>query len=77
MQSSTHTLVELFKQLGLPHDFEAITAFIAAHRPLANAVRLQDASFWSESQRAFLRDDISEDADWAEMVDTLDALLRA
>ena len=37
---------------------------------------LEDAFFWSESQAQFLRDDILDDADWAEVVDQLDVLLR-
>jgi hypothetical protein len=37
---------------------------------------LADAFFWSPSQAQFLRDDILDDADWAEVVDQLDVLLR-
>jgi hypothetical protein len=37
---------------------------------------LADAFFWTKSQAEFLRDEILDDADWAEVVDQLDVLLR-
>ncbi|MGB9578203.1 MAG: DUF2789 domain-containing protein [Halothiobacillaceae bacterium] len=76
MEHSFHPLSELFAQLGLPNDAAAIEAFVARHRPLAHDLALTDAPFWSESQRQFLRESIDQDADWAEAVDHLDALLR-
>lgn len=76
MEHGFHPLSELFAQLGLANDAPSIEAFIARHRPLAHAIPLADAPFWSESQRQFLRESIAEDADWAEAVDHLDALLR-
>ncbi|WP_460151663.1 DUF2789 domain-containing protein [Pseudomonas sp. S2_B07] len=76
MESPTHTLPNLFKQLGLEDDAESIDKFIATHSPLKPELHLADAFFWSESQADFLRNDILEDADWAEVVDQLDVLLR-
>jgi hypothetical protein len=76
MESPTHSLPNLFKQLGLPDDAESIDKFIATHSPLKPELHLADAFFWSESQAQFLRDDILDDADWAEVVDQLDVLLR-
>lgn len=76
MESPTHSLPSLFKQLGLPDDAESIDKFIATHSPLKPELHLADAFFWSESQAQFLRDDILDDADWAEVVDQLDVLLR-
>ncbi len=38
--------------------------------------RLADAPFWSDHQRAFLREAIKSDADWSHVVDTLDMQLR-
>ncbi|TBT33456.1 DUF2789 family protein, partial [Vibrio parahaemolyticus] len=35
-----------------------------------------EASFWTHSQAAFLKQAIEEDADWAELVDQLDVMLR-
>ncbi|MFZ5466796.1 MAG: DUF2789 domain-containing protein [Pseudomonadota bacterium] len=76
MEHGFHPLSELFAQLGLANDTKSIEAFIARHRPLAHDVTLAEARFWSESQRQFLRESIAQDADWAEAVDHLDALLR-
>lgn len=76
MESSSHRLCDLFRQLGLPGETPAIDRFIAAHTPIAASIRLEDAPFWSPSQATFLREKIAEDADWAELVDMLDARLR-
>ena len=77
MESSIHGLRDLFGQLGLPDDVGSIEAFIAAHRPLPAGVALADAAFWTPSQAQFLREEIADDADWAEIVDTLGNLLSA
>ena len=58
-------------------DAAAIDAFIRSHAPLAEDVRLAEAPFWNSAQAAFLREELAEDADWAELVDQLDAALRA
>ena len=76
MQSPEHSLPSLFKQLGLPDDPVSIDRFIATHSPLKPELHLADAFFWSKCQADFLRDEILEDADWAEVVDQLDVLLR-
>lgn len=76
MESPTHSLPSLFKQLGLPDDPINIDKFIATHSPLKPELHLADAFFWSKSQSQFLRDEILDDADWAEVVDQLDVLLR-
>ena len=75
-ESPTHSLPSLFKQLGLDNDPVSIDQFIATHSPLKPELHLADAFFWTESQAAFLRDEILDDADWAEVVDQLDVLLR-
>jgi hypothetical protein len=77
MELPTHGLKDLFDQLGLPSSNAEIDGFIAAHRPLPERLRLHEAPFWSKSQAQFLREEIAEDADWAELVDELDAMLRA
>jgi hypothetical protein len=37
---------------------------------------LADAPIWSPVQSQFLREGIADNADWAQVVDTLDASLR-
>jgi hypothetical protein len=76
MQSPTHNLPALFKQLGLPDDAESIDKFVATHSPLKPELHLADAFFWSQSQADLLRAEILVDADWAEVVDQLDVMLR-
>jgi len=76
METPIHPLSALFAQLGLPDDSASIDAFIARHAPLAGDVPLASAPFWNPAQATFLREEIAEDADWAEIVDTLNARLR-
>jgi hypothetical protein len=76
MELAHHTLPQLFAQLGLPDEPAAIEAFIARHAPLQRALTLAEAPFWSPSQAAFLRNELAHDADWTELVETLDVLLR-
>lgn len=76
MDKFFHRFSELFSQLGLPAGLEEIKAFIEQHSPLASDIRLEDASFWTKAQAEFLRDEILEDADWAEIVDQLSNALR-
>jgi len=71
-----HTMSNLFDQLGLPSDKGDIEHFIETHSPLAPGVVLSDAPFWTPAQASFLREEIMEDADWAEVVDELNAELR-
>ncbi|HAF54801.1 MAG TPA: DUF2789 domain-containing protein [Thauera sp.] len=77
MEKPIHVLKDLFAQLGLPDDAASIDAFIKAHSPLAENVKLADAPFWTSAQASFLREELAEDADWAELVDQLSAALRA
>ena len=76
MEKPVHVLKELFAQLGLPDSTAEIEAFIAAHAPLADEVKLPDAPFWTTGQAAFLQEQLANDADWAELVDQLNAALR-
>ncbi len=77
MESPIHDLSALFKQLGLPADQASIERFVRDHSPLAEDCRLADAPFWNSAQARFLREEILEDADWAEVVDQLNVMLRA
>lgn len=76
MDVSEHTLETLFQQLGLPNDQASIDDFIAEHSPLALSISLAEADFWTEAQAAFIQESFIEDADWIEVIDQLDALLR-
>jgi hypothetical protein len=67
---------DLFETLGLASDPQSIASFIARHSPLDARTRIEDAPFWSGSQSAMLRRAIEDDADWAFVVDQLNALLR-
>lgn len=76
MDSAYHSMVNLFQQLGLPSEPDKIDDFISRHRCLHDAVSLDAAPFWSDSQAEFIREALQEDSDWAEAVDQLDARLR-
>ena len=76
MDQPIHRFSDLFAQLGLPADEQAIRQFIASHGPLRADILLADAPFWTASQAAFLKEEKLEDADWAELVDQLDLALR-
>ena len=77
MEQPFHRFTDLFAQLGLPSDSVSIEAFLRAHSPLPDDVSLPDAPFWTAAQSALLREEILEDADWAEVVDRLNLSLRA
>lgn len=76
MEQGVHPFHELFKQLGLDHDPVAIDVFLRTNASLSPNVMLPDASFWSPAQAALLRDALTADADWSEVVDALNAALR-
>lgn len=76
MEQSQHSFSELFRQLGLPADRAYIEQFIVEHKPLEPDVKISAAPFWSQSQQEFLKKALQEDADWAPMVDQLNAELR-
>lgn len=77
MDQPIHPFTDLFAQLGLPSDEQSIRQFIASHTPLAADIALAEAPFWTSAQASFLREEILEDADWAEVVDQLNVALRA
>lgn len=77
MDAFYHRFSELFAQLGLSREPANIRAFIEKNSPLSVEVRLEDASFWSASQATLLREKLQDDADWSEVVDQLNAALRA
>ena len=75
MDTSSHTMEALFAQLGLPNSATAMDNFMQNNH-LPNEVALENAAFWSAGQAQFIREAIAADADWAEVVDHLDAQLR-
>lgn len=77
MNTSHHHFSELFAQLGLHSDPASIHAFLNRHAPLAPGVLLAEAPFWTPAQAAFLHEQLQDDADWAEVIDQLNAALRA
>jgi hypothetical protein len=76
MDTSAHTINTLFEQLGLASTDAHIDQFINTHKLFSEQVKLEDATFWNKAQADFLRDAISNDSDWAEVVDELNARLR-
>jgi hypothetical protein len=76
MEKSQHTFSELFRQLGLPADKAYIEKFILDHKPLEPNIKISAAPFWTPAQKEFLLKALNEDADWAPMVDQLNAELR-
>ena len=76
MESTQHTLNNLFAQLGLPASDQEIETFIQTHSHLAGYLTLAEAPFWTPAQAAFLREEILKDADWAEVIDQLNARLH-
>jgi hypothetical protein len=75
MDTSNHTIQVLFAQLGLANSDIAIENFVQNNH-LPSEIPLENAAFWSAGQAQFIRESIVQDADWAEAVDHLDAMLR-
>ena len=76
MEGNVHSMTNLFNQLGLASEPADIEAFIAAHRPLADGLKLHEAPFWTASQAGLLREQVLDDADWVGIIDQLDSGLR-
>ncbi len=75
MELTFHSLENLFLQLGLDNSSRAIDDFIQQNK-LSPGQKLEDASCWNDNQAAFIRECLSEDSDWAEVVDQLNAMLH-
>lgn len=76
MDTSNHNMSNLFAQLGLPNSEQEINEFIAIHRDLNESMLLDQAPFWSKAQASFLKGALSDDSDWAEVVDHLNVSLH-
>ncbi len=72
MEAHVHDLTALLNQLGL----SSLDSLLAQHAPLDESTSLADAPFWNSAQASFLREQLHRDADWAEVVDQLNLLLR-
>ena len=70
-----YSLNELFAQLGLDSSDEAIDKFISEHK-LNKDQSLIDADFWTDLQRAFLKEEWKRDAAWVEIIDDLNVRLH-
>lgn len=75
METPTHSMNNLFAQLGLASDQASVEHFIETH-PLAASISLCEAAFWTTSQASFLCEEMLNDADWAEVIDELNAALH-
>lgn len=76
MEQPNHTLSDLFAQLGLDNEPAAMREFVDRHRPLPTAMCLSEAPFWSASQAALIKQKLSDDSDWALVVDALSVQLH-
>lgn len=76
MDRSSHTLACLFSQLGLNSTEKGIEKFIIYNHGIPDHLRLHQSDIWNQSQANFLYEAIQDDSDWAEIVDSLDTLLR-
>lgn len=75
MDMTTHDMPTLFAQLGLDNSPAAIAAFVASHKIPAD-MPLAQAPFWNQAQAGFLMENLKQDADWSEMIDQLNLMLR-
>lgn len=76
MDRTPHNMSNLFAQLGINNSQTAIEHFISTHKGIPKDIPLAKADIWTQSQSDFLEQSIQEDADWAEIVDSLDSRLR-
>lgn len=76
MLTQPPTLKDLFEQLGLDSSEDGMTAFIEKHRGLNDSRHIEEAPFWTDNQASFLRGALLDDAEWAEVIDQLNAQLH-
>ncbi|MCL1048519.1 DUF2789 domain-containing protein [Shewanella abyssi] len=75
MDTTPLDLEHLFQQLGLQSDSKAIESFVKKHT-IAEGQLIHHAEFWTVSQQHFLAEALAEDAQWSDLIDHLDTLLR-
>ncbi|GAA0365552.1 DUF2789 domain-containing protein [Bowmanella denitrificans] len=76
MNINSPSINDLFNQLGLASDEGAINRFIDRHKGLDSRVKLEQAPFWNSSQSSFIQHALTDDAEWAEVIDQLNNRLR-
>ena len=76
MEKHIHSISSLFDQLGLNSSDKEINKFVNENNPLSKDVELHKAKFWNCSQADCLKQMKEEDADWSDIVDQLDVMLR-
>ncbi|GGB62284.1 DUF2789 domain-containing protein [Shewanella inventionis] len=76
MDTTENDLGHLFKQLGLGYTQQEIDSFVSRNKVNKDTL-LIDADCWNHSQRAFLKEALNEDAQWSEIIDQLDVMMRA
>lgn len=76
MDKALHPSSALFAHLRLPSERQGIDQFTEAQAPLADAVKLSTASFWTAAQAALRRQALMLDSDRAKLVDPLNDALR-
>ena len=77
IETTIHSMCNLFAQLGLPNDSDSIQQFITTHRGLNKGILISEAPFWTAAQSAFLKEEILMDADWVAVIDELNTALHA
>jgi Protein of unknown function (DUF2789) len=77
MDSTFHSMTELFDPLGLPSDEASNARFIGAHFPLVVTTRFYDAPLGSPAQAAFIKEKMRDDGDSVSVIDSLNTRLRA
>jgi hypothetical protein len=68
-------MTNLFRQLGLDSNEQAIAEFIQTHQ-LGVDVAIADAPFWNDAQRQFLAEQLKVDGHWSNTVDQLSESLH-
>jgi hypothetical protein len=76
MRINQYRFNRLFKQLGLANDDASIVNFLKTHAPLNASTPLDEAKFWNTSQKAFIKEELTNDSDWSEIIDQLSLALR-
>ncbi|KJG12977.1 hypothetical protein UB37_11240 [Photobacterium iliopiscarium] len=75
MEAFNHNLASLFSQLGLDNSTDFIEHFLQTHS-LTQPQKLAEAPFFTVAQQQFINEAQQQDADWCEVIDQLDVLLR-
>ncbi|AZG72703.1 DUF2789 domain-containing protein [Shewanella livingstonensis] len=76
MDTTSNDLSHLFKQLGLADNQQGIDDFVKQNK-LDKHTLIVDADCWNSGQKAFLKEALLEDAQWSEVIDQLDVMMRA